>query len=137
MNTLGAATACRWSARIISTLLIGIIAALAIGEGMPNPFSHALSPIERFGFAGLALIALGFLAGWRWELAGGIASIVGVCMVFGPTMVNGRITWFIAALLVPGALYMASHLLRCGPPTASGDRPRSGEPGSSPDRTPS
>ena len=128
MNTPGAATACRWSARIISTLLIGVIAAMAIGEGMPNPFTHALSPMERLGFAGLALIVLGFLAGWRWELAGGIASIVGVCMVFGPTMVNGRITLFIAALLVPGALYMASHLLRCGPPKASDDRPRSGEP---------
>lgn len=95
---------------------------------MPSPFAQP--PMVQLGFAGLAMIVLGFLAGWRWELAGGIASIAGVCMIFGPTMVNGRITWFMAALLVPGVLYMASHLLRCGPQGPPDAGPPSGTAGS-------
>ena len=130
MNTVGPpATACRWIARIVSTLLIATIAAIAIGEGMPNPFTRAMSPIELLGFAGLSLVVLGFLMGWRWELAGGILSIVGVCMLFGPTVVNGRMTWFILAMLVPGVLYMASRLLRSGGPKPSETQPRAGAEG--------
>ena len=121
------ATACRWIARVVSTLLIGMIVAIAIGEGMPNPLAQP--PIVQLGFAGLGMIVIGFLGGWRWELAGGIVSIVGVCMIFGPTMVNGRITLFIAVLLVPGVLYMASHLLRCGPQGPPDAEPPSGAPG--------
>jgi len=81
---------------------------------MPNPLTQP--PMVQLGFAGVALIVLGFLAAWRWELAGGIASLVGVCMVFGPNLVDGKMTWFIAALVAPGVLYMTSHLLRCGRP---------------------
>ncbi len=131
MNTTSpSATACRWMARIVSTLLIAAIAAIAIGEGMPNPFTRAMSPIELLGFAGLSLVVLGFLMGWRWELAGGILSIVGVCMLFGPTMANGRITWFIVVMLVPGVLYMASRLLRSGAPKPSETKPPTGAAGS-------
>jgi hypothetical protein len=108
------ATGCRWTARILSALLIAALVSIAIGEGMPNPLTQP--PMVQLGFAGVALIVLGFLAAWRWELAGGIASLVGVCMVFGPNLVDGKMTWFIAALVAPGVLYMTSHLLRCGRP---------------------
>ena len=98
------ATGCRWTARILSALLIAALVSIAIGEGMPNPLTQP--PMVQLGFAGVALIVLGFLAAWRWELAGGIASLVGVCMVFGPNLVD----------VAPGVLYMTSHLLRCGWP---------------------
>lgn len=104
------ATLCRWIARIVSTFAVVVIVAIAIGEGMPNPLTQPA--MVQVGFVGLALIMVGFFAGWRWELAGGVLSLVGVCLIFGPSIVNGKITWFFAVLIAPGVLYIASHLLR-------------------------
>jgi hypothetical protein len=87
-----------------------VIVIIAIGEGMPNPFTQ--SAIVQVGFVGLVLIVVGFLAGWRWELTGGILSLVGICLIYEPTRVSGKITWFFAALAAPGVLYITSHLLR-------------------------
>jgi len=105
-----AATMCRWIARIVSAFAVAVIVIIAIGEGMPNPFRQSV--MVQVGFVGLAMIVMGFFAGWRWELAGGILSLVGICLIFGPTIVNGKITWFIAVLVAPGVLYLISHLLR-------------------------
>jgi hypothetical protein len=104
------ATLCRWIARIVSTFAVVIIVAIAIGEGMPNPLTQPA--YVQIGFVGLALIVGGFFTGWRWELAGGVLSLVGVCLIFGPSIVNGKITWFFAVLIAPGVLYITSHLLR-------------------------
>jgi len=130
MKTIStSATVCRWTARIVSALVLGLILVIAIGEHMPisrlatNLVSHPLST-EALGFAGFSLMMLGLLAGWRWEIAGGIASLVGVAALVEPTIVNGRVTWFFALMAAPGALYIASHRLRhhlakkskaCGP----------------------
>ena len=104
------ATVCRWIARIVSAFAIVVIVIIAIGEGMPNPLTQ--SAIAQVGFIGLALIVVGFLAGWRWELTGGILSLVGICLIYEPTRMNGKITWFFAVMAVPGVLYITSHLLR-------------------------
>ena len=64
------AAACRWTARIIGTSLVLIIVLLAIGEGMPNPFTQPMA--VQVGFLALALIMVGILGAWRWELVGGI-----------------------------------------------------------------
>jgi hypothetical protein len=111
------ATVCRWAARIVSAFAVAVIVIIAVGEGMPilrlvtNLFTHPLTT-ESLGFVGFALMVTGLLAGWRWELTGGILSFAGVCLIFEPTRVNGKITWFFAVLLVPGVLYVTSHLLR-------------------------
>ena len=105
-----AATLCRWVARIVSAFAVAVIVIIAIGEGMPNPFRQSV--MVQVGFVGLAMIVMGFFAGWRWELAGGILSLVGICLIFGPSIVNGKITWFFAVLIAPGVLYITSYLMR-------------------------
>jgi len=105
-----AATLCRWVARIVSAFAVAVIVIIAIGEGMPNLLTEPA--MVQVGFVGLALIVVGFFAGWRWELAGGVLSLVGICLIFGPSIVNGKITWFFAVLIAPGVLYITSYLMR-------------------------
>jgi hypothetical protein len=105
------AAACRWMARIVGVLLIILIVCMAIGEGMPNPFAQPAK--VQVGFLALAMIIIGILAGWRWELAGGILSLAGWCLFCVP-IENSRtgLNWFCWALALPGALYLISALLR-------------------------
>ena len=112
MNTTRlSAAACRWTARILGTLLVLIIVVIAIGEGMPNPFTQPMS--VQVGFLALALVMIGILGAWRWELAGGTLSLVGWSLfVVAVAHPENLLTWFVSALALPGALYVASTLLR-------------------------
>lgn len=78
------ATVCRWMARIIGTVLAASVVFIAIGEGMPNPMTQ--TAIVQLGFVALALILVGILIGWRWELAGGSLSLVGLCLLCVPVI---------------------------------------------------
>ena len=112
MNTTRlSAAACRWTARILGTLLVLIIVLIAIGEGMPNPFTQPI-PVQ-IGFLALALVMIGILGGWRWELAGGTLSLVGWSLFVVAVMHPPRgLNWFVSALALPGLLYVAGALLR-------------------------
>ncbi len=61
---LSVLTIARWTARIIGTLLLLLIAIFAIGEGMPNPF--ILSPREILLFAAPATMLVGLIVAFRW-----------------------------------------------------------------------
>ncbi len=102
--------ACRWTARIVGTLLVAICGFIAIGQGIPNPTTQPI--LVQIGFLALALIATGILAAWRWELTGAIISLTGwsmfVLAVCSPTRLNS----FVFALAFPGVLYLSSALLR-------------------------
>jgi Na+-driven multidrug efflux pump len=91
---------------VVSTLIIGI------GEGMPNPFTQPV--IVQVGFLALALIIIGILAGWRWELSGGIISLFGWCLFLLPVIKHSPrgMNLFVIILALPGALYITSALLR-------------------------
>jgi hypothetical protein len=105
------AAACRWTARIIGTLLVLIIVLFAVGEGMPNPFTQPVS--VQVGFLALALVVIGVLGAWRWELAGGTVSLVGWSLFVVAVMHPPRgLNWFVGALALPGLLYVAGALLR-------------------------
>ncbi len=112
MNTTRlSAAVCRWTARIIGTLLVLIIVLFAIGEGMPNPFTQPMT--VQVGFLALALVMIGILGGWRWELAGGTLSLVGWSLFVIAVMHPPRgLNWFVSALALPGVLYVAGALLR-------------------------
>ena len=102
---------CRWLARIIGSLLVVFVVILAMGEGMPNPFTQPA--MVQVGFLALALIMTGILAGWRWELAGGVISLAGWCLFVGSVTNFPRgLNWFIWILAMPGFLYVTSALLR-------------------------
>ena len=106
-----AATVCQWTARIIGLLLFFIIVLIAVGQGIPNPFTQ---PVRvQLGFLALGLMLAGFLGGWRWELSGGLLSICGWLLfvsaaVGSPNRLNG----FVLALALPGTLYLASAVFR-------------------------
>ncbi len=102
------AALCRWTARVIGTLLVLLIVMIGIGEGMPNPFTQP--PAVQVGFLALALLMIGILAGWRWELPGGVISLAGWCLFLAS--VKCRLTCFVWALALPGILHVISALLR-------------------------
>lgn len=104
-------TVCRWTARILGVLLVFFVVLIAVGEGMPNPFTQPLA--VQMGFLALALIMIGILVGWRWELAGGVISLAGWCLFVGSVTHFPRgVNWFIWALAAPGLLYVSGALLR-------------------------
>lgn len=112
MNTASIlAAVCRWTARVCGTLLVIVTVIIAVGEGMPNPFTQPTW--AQIIFFALALIMLGILIGWRWELAGGIIALAGFCLGIVPLNNSPRgLTWFYFVLALPGAFYVASTLLR-------------------------
>jgi hypothetical protein len=104
------ATVSRWIARIIGTLQVISIVIIAVGEGMPNPLSQTLE--VQIGFLALALIMIGILVAWRWELAGGIISLAGWCLFVGSVIGIKRLNVFVSLLALPGILYLISAWLR-------------------------
>ena len=105
------AAACRWTARILGTLLVLGCVFIAIGEGMPNPLTVAL-PMQVM-FLAFALIMIGILVAWRWELAGGATSLAGWCVfVIGSAISPRGVAVMTVLLAVPALLYLASARLR-------------------------
>lgn len=87
-----------------------IVFAIAIGEGMPNPFAQPLD--VQIGFLALALIMIGILAGWRWELFGGALSLAGWYLFVLSVVGARRLNLFISLLALPAILYLTSAWLR-------------------------
>ena len=58
------------------------------------------------------MILIGMLAGWRWELAGGVFSLAGWCLFFAAVIGLKHFTGFVLLLALPGVLYLLSALLR-------------------------
>ena len=106
------ASLCRWTARIAGILLVVVLLVFAIGEGMPNLLT--LPIWDQIAFLGLALIMVGILLGWRFELAGGIMALVGFFLVFVSLFIGKglSLTGFFIALALPGVLHITSAVLR-------------------------
>jgi hypothetical protein len=104
------AALCRWTARIVGTFLVLIMVTIAVGQGLPNPFTQPV-PVQ-LGFLGLALIMAGILGGWRWDLAPAIVSLAGWCLFLFVAVKSPRgPNSFIIALALPAVLLLASaHL---------------------------
>ena len=110
MNTVKLlAAVCSWTARVAGALLVIFAVVIAVGEGMPNPFTQPLA--IQIGFLALAMILIGILAGWRWELAGGVLSLAGWCLFFGSVVGVKRLNVFVSLLALPGILYLISAWL--------------------------
>jgi hypothetical protein len=104
------AATCRWTARVLGVVFVGLLITLAIGEGMPNPFTQPLG--VQMGFLALGILLAGMLAGWIWELAGGILSLAG-WLGFVVVVVSLRhMTGFVVIMALPGLFYLASVYLR-------------------------
>lgn len=105
------AGACRWTGRILGLFLVFGIIFIGVGEGVPNLFEQSL--LVQVMFLALAILLIGMLAAWRWELAGSVASLAGWC-VFTIGLANSPrgLTVTAVVLTVPGLLHLASAWLR-------------------------
>ena len=105
------AAICRWTGRILGVALVSIGLVIAIGEGMPNPFTQPAA--VAVGFAALAAVLGGILVGCFREGVGGIVSLAGwVTFIFAVGNRIPRPGTFVALLAVPGALFLVSALIR-------------------------
>jgi hypothetical protein len=100
----------------MGTLLVAIFVMFAIGEGMPGPrtmFPWPPTSVTVYSLAFLLLL-VGFLAGWLWEMAGGIiATAGGLLLVAAAAYWHARFSLVLLALfMAPGPLYLASAILR-------------------------
>src|SRR5208283_2338092 len=102
----------RWTARVLSVLLIGLILAILLGEGF-NPLNlKGIEPLQMFLFF---TTCIGMVVAWRWELLGGSISVAAMALFlaveFGVTsrLPNG-LTFYL--MLVPGILFLLSGFLR-------------------------
>jgi hypothetical protein len=89
----------RWIARIIGIALLGLVAAFAIGEGVPNPLRGSLP--EKLCHVGLLTMIVGQILAWKWEGLGSLLILGGFALfaivnhgvplniVFGPWLVTG------------------------------------------------
>jgi hypothetical protein len=96
----------RWTARIVSLLLVLMVLTILVGEGPPRPASWTWTLIGQFAAFGVVLA--GLLAAWRWELAGAMAALIGLGVFEGIEFAVrrgfafGAFPWF----AVPAVLYL-------------------------------
>jgi hypothetical protein len=101
-------TVLRWIARIMGTLLLLLIATIAIGEGFPNPLAQPLDVILLF--AAMLTMVVGLIVAWKWEGVGGLLILGGFTffaivnhgiqlnLAFGPILVVGMLYLLCACL---------------------------------------
>lgn len=104
------AATCRWTARVLGVLFVLLVITLAVGEGMPNPFTQPVG--VQMGFLMLAIMLAGMLAGWIWEVAGGIVSLAGWLGFVVVVNILQHTTGVVVGMALPGLLYLASAYLR-------------------------
>jgi len=103
----------RWSARVTSLLLFGLVVVIVIGQGGPPNIFHQPTPVQ-LEFVALGLMLLGLVIGWVREGLGGLLVLLGLATFNAVELaVNGRPALGAFPLfVVPGGLFLLSALLR-------------------------
>ena len=99
----------KWSARILSILLVVLFLLFLIGEGVPG--STGLTLIETAMFSALFVVFLGFVLAWIRELAGGILSLAGF-IVFLILEGDLEVGVLLSAMALPSILFIISGMLK-------------------------
>lgn len=107
-------SALRWSARVLSLLVLGVVLMFAFGEHLNlSRFTGrelALSCFFPFG------VCLGMVLAWRWEGLGGaitVASLAGFYLVHRLTSSGFPRGFALVALASPGFLFLLCWLWAC------------------------
>ncbi len=97
-------TIARWTARINGALILALILALAIGEGVPNPLHGSIR--ENLLTVAMLTMIVGQIVAWKWERIGGLL-VLGAFVLFA--VVNHRVPLNIVFVpwLLTGLLYLA------------------------------
>ncbi len=92
-------TVLRWTARAMGAALLVLVAAFAIGEGMPIPFRGSLP--ENLLTLGFQTMLIGQIVAWKWDGIGSLLILGGFALfaavnhgvplnvVYGPWLVTG------------------------------------------------
>jgi len=92
-------------ARIMSAIIVAFALMMFIGETMESAKRGTSSPMTTYTIIQLALFAIGLLGlalAWKWELLGGIISLLAFIILF---IVNP------AALLLPMFIFPANAII--------------------------
>jgi uncharacterized membrane protein YcaP (DUF421 family) len=93
----------RWTARGIGTLIILLIAVLAVGEGVPNPLHQPT--VVNFSFVALLVMLAGQVTAWWREGTGG-ALVLGGMAAFAVANHGVKLNAVFAPMLVTGVFYL-------------------------------
>lgn len=87
----------RWSARLLSALILAFWGFLLIGHllGDAGRASRPLTPTDYVILSAMVLSLIGLVVAWKWELTGGLITL-------GAVSVNALINWRV--LIFPGTL---------------------------------
>lgn len=101
----------RWAARILALVAIGLFVLFAVQSG-----ANVLSTLS-FGdpqglplLLALLLALAGVLIAWRWELVGGIMTIVGAIAIISLTCLGSGSDMLLCSLFFTGPLLLAGTL---------------------------
>jgi hypothetical protein len=101
-NMASILTATRWTTRLVSTAILALIAAIAIGEGVHPARLFETLPVALLTVAMLTMV-VGLVVAWKWERIGGVLILGGLAffaivnhgiqlnLVFGPMLAVGLI----------------------------------------------
>jgi hypothetical protein len=94
----------RWTPRILGSMLLILIAAFAIGEGIPGPIKESLH--EQVLTIGVQAMIFGQIVAWKWEGIGSLIILGGFALF---AIVNHGVPLNIvyAPWLITGLLYLA------------------------------
>jgi hypothetical protein len=104
----------RWTARVLATLLVGLVLVILVGEGF-NPFK--LKPVEATQMTFFLAACTGLVVAWRWPLIGGTMATGGMILFFADEFAatarfpTGLVFYL---MLLPGILFLLSGILRRG-----------------------
>jgi len=103
------ATAVRWVARVLGTLIVLLFVFLTAVQGIPSPSS--LTPAERLLFVAVIVMLVGLVSAWKWELAGGLLTICGY-VLFAIVEQEILLPWVFSLILITGVLFLLSWFLK-------------------------
>ena len=109
----GWTTTMRWIARILALIGIGLFALFVVQGGVD--VLGSISWVDPQGvplLAALLVALVGALVAWRWELVGGMLTMVGALAIIGLVCLGSGADMFLCSLfftlplLLSGALYL-------------------------------
>lgn len=101
-----------WAGRVTGVALVGLMVALGVGEGMPNPFTQPPRIMAGFLMLGVYIVGVG-IGLWR-QLLGGAVLLAGWAgfwvIAVGPRVSDHLV--FPALMALPGVLYLGAAAVR-------------------------
>jgi hypothetical protein len=112
---LGFEAGVRWTARVLSALLVGLVLVMFIGLSIDAGFRPPrLTGVETVLMIFFWTACVGMVVAWRRQVIGGALSLGGMILFFAVEFaVNGRLPrgFALYLMLLPGALFLLSSFL--------------------------